>query len=327
MIFTACLNSQCNYGLLAGNQWAADNKVAIVRENTMADKTTSRAVELQIDGKKRVFDIDNPELPKWIDGEAFASDDFPYDKKLDRDEYDSTLEKLQIELVKVQFWLQATGKRVISVFEGRDAAGKGGAIHDTMAYMNPRSARIVALTKPTETERGQWYYQRYVATFPTAGEFVLFDRSWYNRAGVEPVMGFCEPAQYEHFLKQTPRFEKLIVDDGIYLFKFWLNIGREMQLKRFHDRRHDPLKVWKLSSMDIAALTKWDDYSEKRDRMLKETHTAHAPWTVIRANDKRRLRINLIRHILLNLDYDGKDKDAIGEIDGKILGSGPGFVK
>jgi len=293
----------------------------------MADKTTSRAVELQIDGKKRLFDIDNPELPKWIDNEAFASDDFPYEKKLNGDEYDATLEKLQIELVKVQFWLQATGKRVIAVFEGRDAAGKGGAIHATMAYMNPRSARIVALTKPTETERGQWYYQRYVATFPTAGEFVLFDRSWYNRAGVEPVMGFCEPAQYEHFLKQTPRFEKLIVDEGIHLFKFWLNIGREMQLKRFHDRRHDPLKVWKLSPMDIAALTKWDDYSEKRDRMLKETHTPHAPWTVIRANDKRRLRINLIRHILSSLDYDGKDKDAIGEIDTKILGFGPGFVK
>ncbi|MBB4183829.1 polyphosphate kinase 2 [Sinorhizobium terangae] len=290
-------------------------------------KPGSRAVELRIGGKTRVFDIDNPELPTWIDDEAFSSDDYPYKKKLEEDEYEETLTKLQIELVKVQFWMQATGKRVMALFEGRDAAGKGGAIHATMAYMNPRSARIVALTKPTETERGQWYFQRYVATFPTAGEFVLFDRSWYNRAGVEPVMGFCTPEQHEHFLKQAPRFEKMIAHDGIHLFKFWINIGREMQLKRFHDRRHDPLKIWKLSPMDIAALNKWDDYTEKRDRMLKETHTDHAPWTVIRGNDKRRARINLIRHILKNLDYDGKDKAAIGEVDDKIVGSGPGFLK
>ncbi|MDO9416359.1 polyphosphate kinase 2 [Pararhizobium sp.] len=293
----------------------------------MAEKSESRAVELELDGKKRVFDVDNPVLPSWIDEEAFSSDDYPYKKKLDSEDYDKALEKLQVELVKVQFWLQATGKRVMTVFEGRDAAGKGGAIHATMTNMNPRSARIVALTKPTETERGQWYFQRYIATFPTAGEFVLFDRSWYNRAGVEPVMGFCTPEQYEHFLEQTPRFEKLVVDEGIHFFKFWLNIGREMQLKRFHDRRHDPLKIWKLSPMDIAALNKWDAYSEKRDRMLKETHTDKAPWTVVRANDKRRARISIIQHILNTLDYDGKDKDSIGEIDDKILGFGPGFVK
>ncbi|KNY18666.1 UDP-galactose-lipid carrier transferase [Shinella sp. SUS2] len=293
----------------------------------MAENAESRAVELDIDGKKRIFDIDDPNLPDWIDNKAFGSDDYPYEKKLDDDEYEETLEQLQIELVKVQFWQQKTGKRIMAVFEGRDAAGKGGAIHATMSNMNPRSARIVALTKPTETERGQWYFQRYVATFPTAGEFVLFDRSWYNRAGVEPVMGFCTPEQYEKFLKATPRFEKMIVSDDIQLFKFWLNIGREMQLKRFHDRRHDPLKVWKLSPMDIAALNKWDDYTEKRDRMLKETHTDQAPWTVVRGNDKRRARLNLIRHILTTLDYEGKDEKAIGEIDKKIVGAGPGFVK
>ncbi|MQW88570.1 polyphosphate kinase 2 [Sinorhizobium saheli] len=292
----------------------------------VAARQGSRAVELKIGGKTHLFDVDDPHLPKWIDDEAFASDDYPYRKKLDGDEYEETLTRLQIELVKVQFWMQATGRRVMAVLEGRDAAGKGGAIHATMAYMNPRSARIVALTKPTETERGQWYFQRYVATFPTAGEFVLFDRSWYNRAGVEPVMGFCTPEEYEHFLKETPRFEKMIAEEGIHLFKFWINIGREMQLKRFHDRRHDPLKVWKLSPMDIAALNKWDDYTEKRDRMLKETHTDHAPWTVIRGNDKRRARINLIRHMLTTLDYDGKDEAAIGEIDDKIVGSGPGFL-
>ncbi|MGD9477753.1 polyphosphate kinase 2 [Shinella sp. G-2] len=293
----------------------------------MAEKAESRAVELDIHGKKRVFDIDDPVLPDWIEEKAFGSGDYPYDKKLDNKDYEKTLKLLQIELVKVQFWQQKTGKRIMAVFEGRDAAGKGGAIHATMSYMNPRSARIVALTKPTETERGQWYFQRYVATFPTAGEFVLFDRSWYNRAGVEPVMGFCTPEQYEKFLKETPRFEKMITSEDIHLFKFWLDTGREMQLKRFHDRRHDPLKIWKLSPMDIAALNKWGDYSDKRDRMLKETHSDHAPWTVIHANDKRRARINLIRHILKTLDYEGKDKKAIGEIDDKIVGSGPGFLK
>ncbi len=293
----------------------------------MAEKAENRAVDLEIHGKKRVFDIDDPVLPDWIEEKAFGSGDYPYDKKLANKDYEKTLKLLQIELVKVQFWQQKTGKRIMAVFEGRDAAGKGGAIHATMSYMNPRSARIVALTKPTGTEQGQWYFQRYVATFPTAGEFVLFDRSWYNRAGVEPVMGFCTPEQYEKFLKETPRFEKMIVSDDIHLFKFWLDIGREMQLKRFHDRRHDPLKIWKLSPMDIAALNKWGDYSDKRDRMLKETHTDNAPWTVIRANDKRRARINLIRHILTTLDYEGKDKQAIGTVDDKIVGSGPGFLK
>ncbi len=293
----------------------------------MTDIEENKPVELVINGKERVFDIDNPDLPAWVDKQALASGDFPYDRKLDDDAYDEMLEKLQIELVKVQFWLQATGQRVMAIFEGRDAAGKGGAIYATRSYMNPRSARVVALTKPTETERGQWYYQRYVTHFPTAGEFVMFDRSWYNRGGVEPVMGFCTPEQQQHFLKQTPRVEKLITGDGIHFFKFWLDIGREMQLKRFHDRRHDPLKVWKLSPMDIAALTKWDLYTEARDLMLKETHSEHAPWTVVRANDKRRARLDLIRHILKTLDYDGKDKAAIGEIDDNILGFGPGFAK
>ncbi|MQB44264.1 polyphosphate kinase 2 [Rhizobium sp. ICMP 5592] len=293
----------------------------------MAEEVESRAVELDIRGKTRIFDVDDPVLPDWIDEEALASGGYPYKKKLKDEEYLEELEKLQIELIKVQFWLQSTGKRVMALFEGRDAAGKGGSIAATSAHMNPRLARVVALTKPTDREAGQWYFQRYVAQFPTAGEFVLFDRSWYNRAGVEPVMGFCTPKQYEQFLKQAPRMERLIVQDDILFFKFYLDIGREMQLKRFHDRRHDPRAVWKLSSMDIAALTKWKDYSEKRDRMLKDTHTDYAPWTVIRANDKRRARLNLIRHILLTLDYDGKDEKVIGEIDGKILGSGAQVLK
>ncbi|MBP2548169.1 polyphosphate kinase 2 [Neorhizobium galegae] len=283
----------------------------------------SRIAHLTIDGKSRSFDIDDPHLPKWVSENALGSDNYPYDKKLDNDRYHEDLEKLQIELVKAQIYLQKTGKRVMALFEGRDAAGKGGSIFAIHACLNPRSARVVALTKPTETEAGQWYFQRYVTHFPTAGELVLFDRSWYNRAVVEPVMGFCTPEQHRHFLKMTPSFEQLIVDEGIHFFKFWLNIGREMQMKRFHDRRHDPLKIWKLSPMDIAALSKWDDYSEKRDLMLDKTHTKAAPWTIVRANDKRRARLNIIRHILTTLDYDGRDDRAIGKIDDDILGFGP----
>jgi polyphosphate kinase 2 len=293
----------------------------------MDEETKTRSVELTIGGKLRSFDIDDPILPDWVEEKKLSAGNFPYDKKMKREEYDAALEALQVELVKVQFWLQATGKRVMAVFEGRDAAGKGGAIFATRAYLNPRYARVVALTKPTETERGQWYFQRYISHFPTAGEFVLFDRSWYNRAGVEPVMGFCTPQEHKRFLKETPRLEKMLVHEDVHLFKFWLDIGRETQIERFHDRRHSPLKCWKLSDMDIAALTKWDDYTQKRDEMLEKTHTADAPWTVVHANDKRRARVNLIRHILNALDYDGKDKKAIGEIDGKILGSGPGFLK
>jgi polyphosphate kinase 2 len=293
----------------------------------MAGEEKISPVEIEIDGTKRVFDIENPVLPAWIDDVALQSGKYPYKKKLQDEEYEATLEKLQEELVKLQLWQMKSGERVMCLFEGRDAAGKGGAIHALMAYMNPRTARIVALTKPTETEQGQWYFQRYISNFPTKGEFVNFDRSWYNRAGVEPVMGFCTPKQYEKFMQSTPSFEKLIVDDGIRFFKFYIDIGREMQLKRFHDRRHSKLKMWKLSPMDIAALNKWNDYSEKRDAMLKACHTDHAPWTVVRGNDKRRARLNIIRRILDKIDYDGKDNKAIGEIDDKIIGKGPDFLK
>ncbi|CAN7156965.1 polyphosphate kinase 2 [Neorhizobium sp. LjRoot104] len=293
----------------------------------MADETESRAVNIDINGKLKRFDIDDPVLPAWIEEHALGSGGYPYDDKLDKDKYAKQLEKLQVELVKVQFWLKATGKRMMALFEGRDAAGKGGTIFSINAYLNPRSARVVALNKPTETEAGQWYFQRYISHFPTSGEIVLFDRSWYNRAGVEPVMGFCTPEQYKDFMKAVPRFEDTISDEGIIFFKFWLDIGREMQLKRFHDRRHDPLKIWKLSPMDIAAFNKWDDYTEKRDAMLERTHNKETPWAVVRANDKRRARLNVIRHMLLSLDYEGKDKDAIGGIDEKIFGFGPKFLK
>ncbi|MGH6860809.1 MAG: polyphosphate kinase 2 [Phyllobacterium sp.] len=296
------------------------------KKQISASETKIAPLKLKIDGTKRRFDIDNPKLPKWISEGAITSGEFPYTDKMPKDDYKETLERLQIELVKMQSWLQQTGGRVISVFEGRDAAGKGGTIFNLRQYMNPRAARNVALPKPSEIERSQWYFQRYIAHFPSAGEFVTFDRSWYNRGGVEPVMGFCTPEQQESFLEETPGFERMIVADGIYFFKFWLNIGQIMQLKRFHDRRHSPLKNWKFSPIDIAGLEKWDDYSKARDGMMARTHTAHAPWTVVRSNDKRRARIAVVRRILLSLPYKDRDLGAIGNEDSLIIGSGPDFI-
>lgn len=279
-------------------------------------------VTIRIGKEEHLFDVNDPVLPDWIGKKALESGNYPYDDKLPQKKYAQTLEELQIELVKCQAWLQATGKRVLVLFEGRDAAGKGGTIFAVRQYMNPRTARDVALTKPTETERGQWYYQRYVAEFPTNGEFVTFDRSWYNRAGVEPVMGFCTPEQHKQFLDETPQFEKMIVDEGFLFFKFWLDIGQEMQLKRFHDRRHSPLTNWKFSPMDVAGMTKWDDYSRAIELMVKKTHTEHAPWIVVQANDKRRARIATIRYILHALPYSGRDLDKVGKQDDKIIGLG-----
>jgi polyphosphate kinase 2 len=284
-------------------------------------------IQLKIGGKDRVFDIENPVLPDWVDDGALKSGGFPYDDKLPDKQYDATVEALQIELVKLQHWLQATGERVMILFEGRDAAGKGGTIFVVRQFMNPRTARNVALTKPTETERGQWYYQRYVTHFPTSGEFVTFDRSWYNRGGVEPVMGFCTPEQHKKFLAETPHFEQRICNEGIRFFKFWLNIGQEMQLKRFHDRRHSPLKSWKYSPIDLAGMKLWNEYTEARDTMLEATHSGHAPWTIVRANDKRRARIAVMRRLLGSVPYEGRDMAVIGEEDQKIIGDGPKFLK
>ena len=286
-----------------------------------------KGVAISINGKERFFDIDDPKLPDWIDKNSLTAGGYPYGDKMPGKEYEAALERLQIELVKLQAWMQKTGERVLAVFEGRDAAGKGGTIFVVRQYMNPRTARNVALIKPTETERGQWYYQRYVAQFPTAGEFVTFDRSWYNRAGVEPVMGFCTPQQHAKFLDETPHFEQQIINDGIHFFKFWLNIGRETQLERFHDRRHSLLKNWKFSPIDVAGMAKWDDYTRARDLMLDQTHTDHAPWTVVRSNDKRRARLAVIRKILLAMPYEGRDLEAIGKNDSKIIGEGPAFLE
>ncbi len=271
------------------------------------------------------FDLDTPDLPDHIAEAALASSGFPYHSRLKRKIYDRDLVLLQIELLKLQRWARAEGERIVVLFEGRDAAGKGGAIRRFMRHLNPRHARAVALTKPTDTESGQWYFQRYVAHLPTAGDMVLFDRSWYNRAGVERVMGFCDEDQVQKFLIEAPEFEAQLVRDGVRLFKLWLTIGREMQLKRFHARRHDPLKRWKLSNIDLASIEKWDAYTAARDDLFKHTHTEHAPWAVVRANDKRRTRLNVMRHILSSIDYADKDPAIVGAVDDKLLGTGEAF--
>lgn len=282
-------------------------------------------INVKSKGKSHKFDLANPKMPSWIKENAISSDGYPYEKKLKWSKYKEQLEALHLELVKVQYWLKNSGERVVCVFEGRDAAGKGGTIKTLKANMSPRTVRTVALSKPSDTEMGQWYFQRYVSHLPTKGEMVLFDRSWYNRAGVEPVMGFCSDAQHKKFLADAPDFEKMIANDGIHFFKFWLTIGREMQLKRFHDRRHNPLKIWKLSPIDIKALQKWEDYEKARDVMLSKTHTKHAPWTIVRSNDKRRARLNVIRHILKSLPYSGKNTKNIGKVDTTVIGNASKF--
>jgi polyphosphate kinase 2 len=271
------------------------------------------------------FDLDDPVLPDEIKDKALTSGDFPYDKTLKKKVYEKELEPLQIELLKLQAHIQRTGERVVVLLEGRDAAGKGGTIKAVMQHLNPRHARAVALTKPTETEQGQWYFQRYAAHLPTKGDLVLFDRSWYNRAGVERVMGFCTPEQVETFLREAPQFEGMLVRDGIRLFKFFLTIGREAQLERFHERRHDPLKQWKLTDIDRKAIGKWDDYTAAQVDLFRFTHTSAAPWTAIRFNDQRRGRLEAVRVLLSAFDYKDKDKKVVGKPDGKIVGSGPGF--
>lgn len=273
-----------------------------------------------------LFDLENPVLAPEIEAAAFTSGGYPYKKPMKNEEYLPAIRLLQIELVKVQKWVREKGERVVIVFEGRDAAGKGGTINAFKEFQNPRHTRVIALAAPDLREQGELYFQRYIRHLPTRGEMVLFDRSWYNRAGVEPVMGFCNLEETEHFLKEAPRFEHILVEDGVRLFKIWLNVGREMQLKRFHDRRHDPLRDWKLSPVDIKALEKWDAYTRARDVMFARTHSSHAPWTIIRSNDKKRARLNAIRHVLASLDYTGKDAAVIGDLDPKIIGFGPSFI-
>ncbi len=245
--------------------------------------------------------------------------DYPYKTRMSRRVYEKEKKKLQIELLKVQSWVKESGQRIVSLFEGRDAAGKGGTIKRYMEHLNPRGARVVALEKPTETERGQWYFQRYIQNLPTAGEMVFFDRSWYNRAGVERVMGFCEPQEYLLFMRQAPELERMLVASGVHLFKFWFSVSREEQLRRFVSRYSDPLKHWKLSPVDVQSLDRWDAYTEAKNAMFFHTHTKDAPWAIIKSDDKKRARLNCIRYFLHHLDYPNKDVKAIGPVDELIV--------
>ncbi|BCX46800.1 polyphosphate kinase 2 [Haloferula helveola] len=244
---------------------------------------------------------------------------YPYAEPLATHDYEHTKKQLQAELMKVQDWVRESGQRIVVVFEGRDAAGKGGTIKRFMEHLNPRLARVVALEKPTDNERGQWYFQRYVRRLPTRGEMIFFDRSWYNRAGVERVMGFCDESEYTEFLEHCPRLERMLTDSGITLFKYWFSVSPIEQVRRFKARESDPLKQWKLSPIDRAALTKWEEYTEAKLAMFRHTDTPHAPWVVIKSDDKKRARINCLRHFLHSLDYPNKDPELACEPDDRIV--------
>jgi polyphosphate kinase 2 len=250
----------------------------------------------------------------WRDG------GYPYKNLMSRKNYEKQKYKLQVELLKLQAWVKETGQKVVILFEGRDAAGKGGTIKRMMEHLNPRGAHVVALEKPTETERGQWYFQRYVQHLPTAGEIALFDRSWYNRAGVERVMGFCNDDEYLEFMRQAPEFERNLVRSGVHLIKFWFSVSREEQRRRFKEREVHPLKQWKLSPIDLASLDKWEDYTKAKEAMFFYTDTADAPWTVIKSDDKKRARLNALRYLLHKLPYNNKDIERIGPLDPLLVG-------
>ena len=281
----------------------------------LADVTSTAGLRIEQE------DDDDPVL---VDSRGNVVDtwreNYPYDERLARDEYEHDKRLLQIELLKLQNWIKETGGRLVILFEGRDAAGKGGTIKRFTEHLNPRGARVVALEKPTERERTQWYFQRYVAHLPAAGEIVLFDRSWYNRAGVERVMGFCNPAEYLEFMRQAPEFERMLVDDGVLLVKLWFSVSRKEQRTRFVIRQIDPVRQWKLSPMDLASLDLWDEYTAAKVAMFQETDTKHAPWTVVKSNDKKRARVEAMRSVLARFDYADKDEEVVGSPDPRIVG-------
>jgi polyphosphate kinase 2 len=282
-------------------------------------------MDLPFDGGiSRYFTEDAPEDVRAAVQDAGKGDiinpTYPYDHRWKRSEYEDALAELQIELVRMQAWARETGQRIAVVFEGRDAAGKGGTIKRLRENLNPRGAKLVALSKPTDVEAAQWYFQRYIAHLPAKGEITIFDRSWYNRGVVEHVFGFCTPEQRERWFAQTPEFEEMLVNEGIKLVKIWLNVGRATQLKRFLDREKDPLKQWKLSWIDVEGLNRWDGYTDAISETLERTHTDHAPWTIVRSDDKRRARVQVIRHLLGQLDYPHKNAKAVTPTDTNILG-------
>ena len=254
-------------------------------------------------------------------GKIFADANYPYPEKMKKGEYEALKKELQIELLKMQGWVKETGQKILILFEGRDAAGKGGTIKRMMEHINPRGARVVALEKPSEFEQGQWYFQRYLQHMPSAGEIVMLDRSWYNRAGVERVMGFCKPGEYLEFMRQAPELERMLVRSGIKLYKLWFSVSRNEQFRRFQGRRKDPLKQWKLSPIDLASLDKWEDYTEAKEAMFFYTDTADAPWTVVKSDCKKRARINAMRFLLDKLDYPNKNPLVAQSPDPLIVGS------
>jgi polyphosphate kinase len=265
-------------------------------------------------GSKPGIDLDTELVPNWREGV------YPYANLMSRKTYEHQKYRLQVELLKLQAWVKESGQRVVILFEGRDAAGKGGAIKRFMEHLNPRGARVVALEKPSDVERGQWYFQRYIEHLPTRGEIVLFDRSWYNRAGVERVMGFCSHAEYDEFMRQAPEFERHLVRSGVHLFKFWFSVSRAEQRRRFKEREAHPLKQWKLSPVDLASLGKWDEYTRAKESMFLHCDTSDAPWTVIKSDCKKRARLNAMRYVLHRLPYSQKEAKTIGHVDTLIVG-------
>jgi len=270
------------------------------------------SVDYDPDGEPALVNRDGNRLATW-------RENFPYDERMSRPEYDLVKRSLQIELLKLQSWIKKSGQRLVIIFEGRDAAGKGGTIKRFTQHLNPRGTTVLALEKPSAREETQWYFQRYVAQLPAAGEIVLFDRSWYNRAGVERVMGFCTDADYNEFLRETPDLERMLVRSGLHLIKFWFSVSRAEQRTRFAIRQLDPVRRWKLSPMDLASLDKWDDYTEAKEAMFFHTDTADAPWTVVKSNDKKRARVEAMRWVLSRFDYPGRDLDLTSAPDPQIV--------
>ena len=294
---------------------AAGAGVAAILAGDAPDDAAALRQALDLPAKDKVSRKTRDDL-----AEGWRRGAYPYQFKMLRRDYEEQKFILQTELLKLQAWVKESRQRVVILFEGRDAAGKGGAIKRFMEHLNPRGARVMALEKPSEVERGQWYFQRYVAQLPTAGEIVLCDRSWYNRAGVERVMGFCTQAEYEEFLRQVPDIERHLVRSGIHLMKFWFSVSREEQRRRFKERVVHPLKQWKLSPIDQASLGKWDDYTRAKEAMFFHTDTADSPWTVVKSDDKKRARLNAMRYVLHSLPYTGKDVERIGLVDDLLVG-------
>jgi polyphosphate kinase len=281
--------------------------------DTLSTPEHGYTVDDRDDDEPVLLDEDGNHIETWRER-------YPYDHRISNEEYEWLKRRLQIELLKLQNYARRTGARHVIVFEGRDAAGKGGTIQRFMEHLNPRSARVVALEKPSEREQTQWYFQRYITHLPAAGEMVLFDRSWYNRAGVEKVMGFCTPEQHAEFLQQAPLFEEMVVNNGINLTKFWFSVSPAEQRTRFAIRLVDPVRQWKFSPMDMESVNRWDNYTEAKEEMFGATDTDVAPWIVVKSNDKKRARINAMRHLLARFDYDDKDHEVVGEPDPLIVG-------